>query len=75
MNTETIAENLRNTIQCKLHLLQETFEKSEFGTYPKTLEYKGICDTLETNIDELKCILYNVEQITGTNNESKSKIV
>ena len=61
MNIETIAENLRNTIKGKEQLLQATFEKSQFGTYPKTLMYKGMCEVLEININELERILQDVE--------------
>ena len=62
MNIETIAENLRNTIQGKLHLLQETFEKSEFGVYPQVLEYRGMCAALEIEITNLECILQDLTQ-------------
>ena len=61
MNIQTVAENLRNTIQGKLYLLQETFEKAEFGVYPEILEYHGMCKILEINIDELERILQDVE--------------
>lgn len=63
MNIETITENLRKTIRGKEQLLQATFEKSEFGVYPKTLVYKGMCEVLEINIAELERILQDVEQI------------
>lgn len=61
MNIETIAENLRNTIKGKEQLLQATFEKSQFGVYPKVLEYRGMCEMLEININELERILQDVE--------------
>ena len=61
MNIETIAQNLRDSIQSKVHLLQDTFEKSEFGVYPKVLEYRGMCEMLEININELERILQDVE--------------
>jgi hypothetical protein len=75
MNIETLAQNLRNTIEGKEALLALWSERELFGVYPKTLEYKGICDTLAINIDELKRILHDVEQVKGTSDESKSKTV
>ena len=62
MNIQTVAENLRNTIAGKEALLANYSEREEFGVYPKTLEYKGICDMLVINIAELKRILQDVEQ-------------
>ena len=63
MNKETLAQNLRNTIEGKEALLALWSERELFGVYPKTLEYKGICDTLAINIAELKRILQDVEQL------------
>jgi len=63
MNIRTVADNLRNTIAGKEALLANYSEREEFGVYPKTLEYKGICDMLVINVAELKRILKDVEQL------------
>ena len=62
MNIQTVRDNLLNTIAGKEALLANYVEREQNGTYPKTLEYKGICDMLELNINELKRILQDVEQ-------------
>ena len=62
MNIQTVAENLRNTIAGKEFLLEIYTEREQLGVYPKTLEYRGMCDMLEININELKRILQDVEQ-------------
>ena len=61
MNISTVANNLRNTIAGKEALLANYSEREEFGVYPKTLEYKGICDMLVINVAELTRILQDVE--------------
>lgn len=68
MNIETVAQNLRNLIEIKEATLALCSEREFLAVYPKTLEYKGICDTLETNINELKCILHDVEQLQVASN-------
>jgi hypothetical protein len=68
MNTETIAQNLRNMLESKEALLALCSEREVLEVYPKTLEYKGICDTLEINIDELKRILHDVERLQVASN-------
>jgi hypothetical protein len=67
MNIQTVAENLRNTIAGKEQMLALFKEKLEIGNYFKqeikvnqTAE-KTTIKFLETNIDELKRILEDVE--------------
>ena len=62
MNIQTIAENLRNTIKGKEQLLALYAERAELGTYPKTLEYRGMCAMLEIEITDLERILQDLEQ-------------
>ena len=60
MNIQTVLDNLDNTIMGKEALLANYVEREQNGEYPKTLEYKGICDMLEINIAELKRIRADV---------------
>jgi hypothetical protein len=68
MNIQTVAENLRNTIAGKEQMLALYKEKLEVGNFFKkeikvnqTAE-KTTIKFLETNIDELKRILEDVEK-------------
>lgn len=65
MNIETILYKVRNMIVDREYLLQETFEKSEFGVYPKVLEYRGMCAALEIEITGLERILQDLSQCIG----------
>jgi hypothetical protein len=68
MNIQTVAENLRNTIAGKEELLALYKEKLEVGNYFKQeirvnqTPEKITIKFLETNIDELRRILQDVEQ-------------
>jgi hypothetical protein len=55
MNIYTVADNLRNTIKGKEAMLASLKVKDEVGQY--TLRYM-----LDLNIQELKVILFDVEQ-------------
>ena len=68
MNIQTVATNLRNTIAGKEQMLALYKEKLEIGNYFKQeikvnqTPEKITIKFLETNIDELKRILQDVEQ-------------
>jgi hypothetical protein len=68
MNIQTVASNLRTTIAGKEQMLALYKEKLEIGNYFKQeikvnqTPEKTTIKFLETNIDELKRILQDVEQ-------------
>ena len=59
MNIQTVAQNLRNTIAGK-EMLLATYENPGVNPYPKFVK-EAMIQFLETNIDELKRILADVE--------------
>ena len=62
MNLQTVAANLRNTIAGKEQLLATYKDPSLFACH--RLVKEAMIQFLETNIDELKRILQDVEQCT-----------
>ena len=59
MNIYTVAQNLRRTIAGK-EMLLATYENTGVNPYPKFVK-EAMIQFLETNIDELKRILNDVE--------------
>ena len=68
MNINTVAENLRNTIKGKEAYLKDIKFQRAFGDgswqgdMAKQAAYFATVEFLEININELKVILYDVEQ-------------
>jgi SMC interacting uncharacterized protein involved in chromosome segregation len=63
MNIQTVAENLRNTIAGKEHMLDshKRYLRGQGITIAETMASETIVKFLEINIDELKRILADVE--------------
>ena len=64
MNIETVAENLRNTIAGKEHLLDQ-YSRALDGDkmlYEQKIAVGAASEFVKINIDELKRILQDVEQ-------------
>ena len=62
MNITTIRDNLKRTIANKEEYLQVMSEKADIAVYPKNKAYAAVAEFLEININELKVILFDVEQ-------------
>ena len=67
MNIETVAENLRNTIAGKEHLLDQYSRvlDGDQMLYEQKIAASATSKFLEVNIAELKRILQDVEQCIG----------
>ena len=62
MNITTIRDNLKRTIANKEEYLQVMSEKADIAVYPQNKAYAAVADFLVININELKVILFDVEQ-------------
>ena len=64
MNIQTVADNLRNTIAGKEHMLDshKRYLRSTGTSGPENTAIFAIIQFLEVNIDELQRILKDVEQ-------------
>ena len=67
MNIETVAENLRNTIAGKAHLLDQYSRvlDGDKMLYEQKIAASATSKFLEVNIAELKRVLQDVEQCIG----------
>ena len=67
MNIETVAENLRNTIAGKEHLLDQYSRvlDGDKMLYEQKIAVSATSKFLEVNIAELKRVLQDVEQCIG----------
>ena len=69
MNLQTVAENLRNTIEGKEKYLAEMKEAYILATMAEGMALSTAIKFLAINIDELKKILADVEQCMADNKE------
>ena len=69
MNIQTVAENLRNTIEGKEKYLAEMKEAYLLPTMARSMALSTAIKFLAINIDELKKILADVEQCMADNKE------
>jgi len=69
MNIQTVAENLRNTIEGKEKHLAEMKENYLLPTMTGSMALSTAIKFLAINIDELKKILADVEQCMADNKE------
>lgn len=65
MNIQTVAQNLRRTIAGKEALLAGLKDTKDVNDRASKMALDVSRNFLEVNIDELKRILQDVEQITG----------
>lgn len=63
MNLQTVITNLKRTIAGK-EMLLATYENPSVNPYPKFVK-EAMIQFLETNIDELKRILQDLDQCVG----------
>ena len=74
MNIQTVAENLRNTIAGKEHLLDQYSRvlDGDKMLYEQKIAAGAASEFVKINIDELKRILQDVEQCEPFNNYEKA---
>ncbi len=69
MNIQTVAENLRNTIEGKESYLEEVRKARSLASREEDHALFATQEFLKINIDELKKILADVEQCMADNKE------